>query len=1364
MTLNLKKIAFSLFLLLTFTIQLGAKENPVADPQAIVVSGNMRFTVLTPEMIRIEWSDTKEFEDRASFIVVNRHLPVPAYTTDTKDGYLYIKTEKMELKYKIGSEPVTNPASSQNLKISFNTNGVSDYWYPEKKDPFNLKGTSRTLDHSSGDNMRAVMEDGILSRSGWTLIDESKPNGDTSKSLLFENKGGDFDWVAERKPGNTIDWYFMAYGHNYKKALLDYTKVGGKIPMPPLYSFGYWYSKYERYTEQDFKNIVNEIQQHDIPIDVMVVDMDWHYAGHPEDGGRGGWTGWSWNKSLIPDPQKFIEWMHQKNLKVTLNLHPADGVATHEDNFEALANDLGLPTDKTVKWNLENEKFYKYFFKNIMRPHENIGVDFWWLDWQQWLLAPDVKDLGNTFWINHVYYNDMRINRPERRSMIFHRWGGLGNHRYPIGFSGDSWATFPTLAFQVYYNTTASNVGYGYWSHDLGGHNQAGPNDPELYLRWIQFGVFSPITRTHATNAPHIDRRIWKYSNFSLMRDALKLRYALIPYIYTYSRQAYDTGVSLCRPLYYDFPEENEAYKQETTYMFGDEIFVSPIVTPSETEIGTSTKQIWLPEGRWFEAKTGATFEGNQKYQRSFAHNEIPFYYKEGAVIPMYPEIKHLKKRPDTLIVQFVPGKLGSFSYYEDEGDNEKYRENKYTITKIAQETDAQQGKYTVYPREGAFDNMPGTRKYEFRLLSKLPAKQVVVDGKEYSYSSQAKEGYWTYDSELLAIKINIPSKSCNKKIEVSVKYNEKQAASEDLIAGKIGQMSRIIQCNDSLKLKIGNNMPALFTNLVGTRDRIAKNPQQALTELQDFEKQIEEAFELLLKVENAPKKEIKEWKDFVLLGKNTSQLDLGESEKNTVPGYNQDGSRLWITGTAIPGGTAILTEDPIQIAGYLRYHGKLEAGEFKIMNTPEIQVNTKFYVPSSKEVTNAVGNSFIQETSNASVAGWSVTIPDDYYKIKVNAINNTLNGEIFAARNDLFIVGGATEAGWNSGQAIRLKKDLNNPNLFIFSGTLKETEFGDDRNMFKLLGQNDWGPVSFHSKTQKESLLESKYIFENLPGDHKWAIDLTKQGGYIIKVDLLEETISAKQTNLSALYINGEEWKNMDEAYVLDCSNSDSPVDIKIVPLPDAIVDIGTSVEFKADKPGLNTLDFTISSKNGVNKESYKLKIIKPFAFYDLVSQMWNNTLTVNNNPLKNGGYKFIDFKWYEDGRTVGTNKQYYSAGKSSTDLLSNNAVYMVKLTDENGYNYETCPTKLTFETLNQILIYPNPVKAGETVNIKTGSNTAQSADKAKLKVYDINGNVVCNKTIIEDTTSFETTIPGFYLIQLISKDYAHTAKLLVK
>ncbi len=1105
MVLKTKVLLFTLLLALGASIKTQAQYEPKANPKAVVNSGNMRFTVLTPEMIRIEWSETKQFEDRASFIVVNRKFDVPRYTKESKNGYLYIKTDKLELKYKEGSYPISEPMGTDNLSISFDLNGKKTVWYPGKKDPLNLKGTTRTLDHSKGDNMREVMEDGILSRAGWVLIDEAKTNGDGSKSLLLENQGGKFDWVVERESDNFIDWYFMCYGHDYKKALYDYTQLGGKMPMPPLYSLGYWYSKYERYSEKDFKDIVNDIQDNDIPIDIMVIDMDWHYAGNEADNGRGGWTGWTWNKNLIPDPDGLISWLHDRNIKTTLNLHPADGVAVDEDIFEGMAKELNAPKNETIKWNIENQSFYNAFANNFLRPEEEMGIDFWWLDWQQWPIAPNVKDLGNTFWLNHVFYNDMRTNWPNRRPMIFHRWGGLGNHRYPIGFSGDSWATFPTLAFQIYYNSTASNVAYGYWSHDLGGHNQAGPNDPELYLRWIQFGVFSPAVRTHATNAPHIERRIWKYPNFELMRDAIKLRYRMMPYIYTYARYAYDTGISLCRPLYYDSPEENEAYKDETTYMFGNEILLSPIVAASDSKTGVSTKRFWLPEGKWMEAETGSVLEGKQKHSRSFAQDEIPYYYKEGAIIPMYPDIKHLREIPDTLIIEFIPGKSGEFAYYEDNGDNDKYKNGEFTTTKITQQTNNTQGTYTIQPREGQFDGMLKSRSYKLLLTSKLPAVKVAVNGVEYPYSSKQKSKTWSYCGNSLTIVVNIPNTDCSSETKIVVDFDEKQADSDILIAGKKGQMKRIAQCNDSLMAISANKLPASFTKLVETSKRINSNPKNTIKELSNFDKNVSKAFDDLMKAGALPKDEVAEWKNFVINFNSSCKKEDKSSAVNA-----EVKSAYWIVGSAVPGGSAKLTEDPAQRAGFYRYLGELNEGEFKIVNAPTVEKASKCYVPALEDV-NAVGNNHIVQTTDSELAGWQVTINDNYYKIHINTLDNTVDGEIYRPREDLFIIGGATKAGWDVSKAIRLARDEDNPSVFTFVGELKITDEGDDRNMFKILGQLDWTPVAFHPETPEESILKSKYLFENLPGDHKWTIAPDEQGMYKIIVDLFKNTIIAE-------------------------------------------------------------------------------------------------------------------------------------------------------------------------------------------------------------------------------------------------------------
>jgi alpha-glucosidase (family GH31 glycosyl hydrolase) len=751
-----RKVLFSVVLLLLLLPLMALANDPQAAPEAIVRSGHMRFTVLKPEIIRIEWSGQSLFEDRASFVVINRKLPVPPFTVEEQNGYLFLTTDKLALRYKVGTHPVNNDPCDPNLQITLQVNGEDVVWYPGKKDPYNLKGTTRTLDTADGD-VSSWLEDGLISRSGWAVIDEKQARSDGSLSLMFDGSAG-VNWVAQRADPQSLDYYFLGYGHDYKKALTDFTEIAGKIPLPPLYVFGYWYSKYQRYSEQDFKDIVGEIKENSIPIDVMVIDMDWHLNGVTGSTANTEWTGWTWNTQLFPDPPAFIDWLHNQDLKTTLNLHPAEGIAPLEANYALLAQDLGVSNGSTIPWNIENKDFYQAFFSRILRPHENIGIDFWWLDWQQWMIARNEPNLGNTFWLNHVFFSDKQ-QQQKGRPFIFHRWGGLGNHRYPIGFSGDTYASFASLAFQPRFTATASNVGYGYWSHDIGGHNQNGANDPELYLRWIQYGVFSPILRTHATNAAHIERRMWKYSNFPLMLQALQLRYSLAPYIYTYARQTYDTGISLCRPMYYDYPEQDEAYHCDGQYLFGNEILVAP-VTRSDKGTGAIAQTLWLPEGKWYEVATGDLLEGNQVVTRHFTREQIPYYYREGAIIPRYPEISHLKNRPDTLILEFAPGNAGEFYLYEDENDNDNYKSGAYTRTRISQVTQGTTSVYTIHPRQGAFSGMPDQRAYQLELLAKShPASVEFPNG----------TGTWLYDEDAQKIIITLPPQSCSAEREVRI-------------------------------------------------------------------------------------------------------------------------------------------------------------------------------------------------------------------------------------------------------------------------------------------------------------------------------------------------------------------------------------------------------------------------------------------------------------------------------------------------------------------------------------------------------------------------------------------------------------------
>lgn len=767
---------FFLFSFLLATLPLSAEDelNPVADPAAVVTSGNARFTVLTSQMIRIQYSETAQFEDRATFAIVNRRLPVPSFTTETSDGYLYIHTDDLTLRYKEGSVFSVSDKKPDNLMVTFQLNGRTVTWYPGKDDSMNLLGTCRTLDQAWGDNKRNDLEKGLLSRAGWSIIDESPLTlrGDGSSTYAFEPKEDGITWWANPLDKNAIDWYFLGYGHEYKKCIQDYTKVGGRVPLPPKYIFGYWYSRYWAYTQSEFQQIVRDVENNDIPMDVIIMDMDWH---------KSGWTGWSWNTNLIKNPRQLISYFHNHGLKTALNLHPSDGVGTHEDYYSALAADLGDNSGQTILWKVEDYTFMKNFFKDVIRPHESEGVDFWWLDWQQKLTvgkhgqeknytpAAGSETLGETFWCNHTFFEDMQKNRPDLRPVIYHRWGGLGSHRYPICFSGDAWAAWSMLGYEIFFTSNASNVLYAYWGHDLGGH-QGGNNDPELLLRWLQFGAYTPIFRTHATNSSKLERRIWKYSNFTQLREAVRLRYKLFPYLYTAARETYDTGVGMNRPLYYDYPEDGNSYVYEDEYMFGNDMLVAPIYTPQQN--GYSGRMVWLPgkDEQWWDVSRSKLTSGGQTFYGVYTLDEFPVFYRAGSVIPFYPVRRTVVNDPGEIILKVVPGANGSGKLYEDQGDGQDYKGSAWTMTTFVQNRSANFVSLTIGRRQGSFDGMPTQRTWTVEFLG-TPAsfiqEGITINGNPVADSDIA------YDEETGTLTVTVSTDNLSAPITINVPLSE---------------------------------------------------------------------------------------------------------------------------------------------------------------------------------------------------------------------------------------------------------------------------------------------------------------------------------------------------------------------------------------------------------------------------------------------------------------------------------------------------------------------------------------------------------------------------------------------------------------
>jgi Glycosyl hydrolases family 31/Domain of unknown function (DUF5110) len=824
-------------------------DDPVADPKAVVIVGNARFTVLTPQLIRMEWSADGKFEDHASLVFINRRLPVPKFTSQlsTNGHAITIKTDALTINYGIEKDGrFTEGTTSIDLLVD----GKQVVWNPGMADPENLQGTTRTLDGALGDKTREPIGQGLVSRSGWALVDDStRPLFDSADFRFLEGEKSPWPWAMERpaneKPGAYQDWYFFGYGHDYKKALGDYVRVAGRIPLPPRFAFGAWWSRYWAYSDQELDGLVKGFRENSTPLDVLVIDMDWHISrdqlqarGETDQSGYElGWTGYTWNKTLFPDPEPFLKNLHTEGLKTTMNLHPASGIEPWEQSYPAMARAMGIDpaTKKYVPFDPTNKTWATNYFDLVLHPLEKQGVDFWWLDWQQQPMMTKLPGLSNTWWLNYIHFTDQQ--REGKRPLLFHRWGGLGNHRYQIGFSGDTISVWDSLAFQPWFTATAANVGYAYWSHDIGGH-MPGAVDPELFTRWVQFGAFSPILRTHTTKNPDSERRIWAYPEpySAVLRSAFQLRYAMQPYLYTEARRTYDTGVAFLHPLYYDWPEEAAAYTSKDEYVFGEQLIAAPVTSAVDKTTRLASENVWLPAGDWIEWPTGRHFAGPVNVQRNFAIDQIPVYVRAGAIIPMQPPMLSTGAKPvDPLIVNVWPlasGQSSSYSVYEDSGVSVEYQRGVFARTPIKAAQNGDTLRVEIGPAEGSYPGMPKSRSYELRLPADWPPESVAVNGVAVPQGGAGKAG-WTFEGNTMTTIVPVPRQDAAGKVTIEVRRAAGLTARRKEIDGFAGIMTRLRGAYDEMqKLGPAANTPEAVIVAMQTGDRISYHPEHAIAEV----------------------------------------------------------------------------------------------------------------------------------------------------------------------------------------------------------------------------------------------------------------------------------------------------------------------------------------------------------------------------------------------------------------------------------------------------------------------------------------------------------------------------------------------------
>jgi len=774
--------------------------NPKPNPSSIVESGNARFTILTPSLIRMEYQSSRAFEDRATLAVVNRYLPTPQFSQSTQNGWLTITTSKMTLSYQVGMA-----FSSSSLKISGSAFGS---WNFGDKNEGNLLGTIRSLDEldvislNCTENANTTVHGeslhcqwGLISRRGWAIVDDS-----TNWCLDNEN-----DWWTS-KNNDQVDQYFFGHGLDYKAALFDYTLIGGKTAMPPRSSTGIWWSRWYDLNNADVLAIVQKYEMYSIPLDIFILDMDWHT--------KNAWGGYTVDTRLFPIPKEFMEALHDKGLLIGANIHDADGINPWEKTYPEVAKALGVKNNAAIPFRVCDNMSYAYALEDIVLADvEKQGMDFWWIDWQQGgNLGGCVGEQQNpTIWLNKLRCTDRIRKNDPRRAMVLARWGGLGNHRYQVGFSGDvntlSWSN---LAFQPYYSFTASNVLYGFWSHDLVGP----PADHELHTRWLQWGAYSAIFRTHDRGMangycgnfnPSLCAivEVWNVPQmyFDANRDAMVGRAELIPYIYTASRQAFDTGISILRPMYYDFPNQDAAYLGDETgkfgqYMFGDNIMVAPVLTQGSKDTTMALTTVWIPPGQWYEKESGNFFsQGGQGsvYAKWYDLSEIPVFIRGGAIIPKIPiktgnTIGRAGSQYHQLVFAIYPGaSSGQTQVYEDDGSSVDYINDGFTWTKVSYTRSSTSISATVAATPTKpYPSFPSMRTYTFEIVSLVPPTSVSINGMPVNYQRAGGPNTWRYHGPSLTVIVESHFHKTDEAVNLVVNHPSFDQKSLDGVKGRL--------------------------------------------------------------------------------------------------------------------------------------------------------------------------------------------------------------------------------------------------------------------------------------------------------------------------------------------------------------------------------------------------------------------------------------------------------------------------------------------------------------------------------------------------------------------------------------------------
>lgn len=655
--------------------------NLVTNEKTVFRGSRYRISLLSPRLIRLEYSAEGFFNNNETAIVKNRNFPFPEFNKKEDEHFLIIETMYFSLTYVKGTV-----FTSRTLTAT--VNNKKDSWYYGKREVRNLKGTAVSLDNTL---KLPEMSKGLFSMDGIATIDDSD-------GMFFDSNG---NYIGNNSSKDYVDLYLFIYNKDFGACLLDFYYLTGMPPLIPRYALGNWWSKEENYTDKDVYNIIDKFSRHGIPLSVFLLDSGWAKKDKNNPTIK---DGFSFDKSLFPNPLEFVKNIHDKNLKIGVRINPKTGFLPCEDNYKEVIKYLKPNKDGVVPFNPKSMRDIDVLLKLFIHPLKQLGIDILWNDYL------DTKE--NIYLMNYYMMKDSSIYG--KRNILLSRNSTYDAHLFNIMYSGHNLVSWETLKMLPYFNVTSSNIGACFWSHDVGG-STGGIEDNDLYLRSIEFGVFSPILRFNTEKGKYFKREPWKWDVVTekIASDYLILRHKLIPYIYSEAYKYHKEGKLLIQPFYYYNLSFYDDVNYANQYYFGSSFMISPIIQPMDEIIGRTIQKFFIPDGVWYDFKTGKKFAGNHKYIAFYPISDYPIFVKQGSIIPMAADDSYMEcGNPKTLEIHIFPGESNKYYLYEDDGETFNYLDGEYAITEIDYRYEKNNYAITIKNSEGNVEILPKTRNY----------------------------------------------------------------------------------------------------------------------------------------------------------------------------------------------------------------------------------------------------------------------------------------------------------------------------------------------------------------------------------------------------------------------------------------------------------------------------------------------------------------------------------------------------------------------------------------------------------------------------------------------------------------------------